>query len=1552
MKLSVFKRLFLLQLRRRPFFETSASSCLFSCFIPRSLLLTLLLLTLFATNLWAWPASGDWIPIYRGTDMLSDPQKDAAGSRDIVGDASNAAAYLFNDGNYTYFRVRLDASPLHTATTLSPFGWGFLLDTNLNLDDYEYMIMLDGISNPDVMYLARNTYQGIIGEPSDKAEVILWQESLSYNNNYRVLGPLDSGGPTTIFGGDGDYYLDFFVPYDVLSSTLGLTEASLLRYFVGSSNSAQTLSADLVAGSTLYDGSSNFVLPSGSQPTTGSVYFVSNVSGTINLTEFYAGATVYLKVIDADLNTAATSIQMINVAVTSPSGDSQTVTLTETGANTGIFTGPLATSDGLPAASDGILQVTPIEIITVNYIDGADGTTPVPLQNQLRTDTARALPAADIAVSKSVNNPTPNEGEIITYTIRTTNVGPSSASGIQINDSLPAGVTYVSHSAPADTSYNPGTGLWSAGSLAKNSYKELTITATVNADTAQTTIRNTASRSAAAQPDPNSANDTAYIDIAVTGANLSITKTANNTAPSVGGTVRFTITVANNGTYPATNVIVTDALPTGTWSSVAVVSTSQGTTSYNGSLLTWDIGTIPYPGPGNTVTLVVDATLAAGVTSGTSVTNTATISQVDQTDPQPDDDSASVTLVVGGIDLSISKVVSSPSPATPNVGDAVVFIVTVTNSNLASTTADGVEITDLLPADLTYLSAVPSEGIYASSSGKWSNISLAPNESQTLTLTATVKAGTAGKTITNFATITGYNQTDVNTSNHAASASLAVKAADLQVIKTVSNPTPANGEIITYTITVNNVGYIAATGVSIFDQLPGQVTYNSADSGGNGSYSTATNLWSGISLDVGTSATLAISVTVNLAQNDPKTFFNTASLNSSTPEDNNATNDVSSAVVSVNGTDLGVSKVMNIGYTDYPASGSNTQFLITLTNYGPNTATGITVNDVVPTGLSCTAATVSVGTFTQNKCEWNIATLASGASATMVLTSAVTAANGTTLTNRATVTAIQADPAAGNNTASKVVYVGASDLSLTKSVDNTTPNIGERVKFTVTLTNNGSNSVNNIEVMDLLPPGLTLLVTDPYAPYPSQGSYADATGIWTVGTITYPGSATLDLYATVDTGTGGTVITNEARITAAESLDPNTANNRANASVTVQLADVYVTKEADTLTPFVGETVTFTITAGNNGPNSASGIVVRDLLASNPDEFPSPSPIFTNLIYSSSQGSYDPATGDWNIGTIPKDTIATLTLTATLAIGSEGKNITNHAYKLSEIQADSNSNNDSQTVVLTPQLLTIDLQLTKSVDNPSPVEGSNVVFTLTLYNLHGSRSATGIIVTDTLPAGLTFVSAATATGSITSTPAVDSFGDVVWNVGPLAAMSNVTLILTAKTACGSAESTLTNSATISAKDQLDLISGNNTATRDVIPTAALPNLTIVKLAGAATAQPGTIINYLVQVSNFGCGKATSIVLTDYLSEYGEFRLDYNGAGAGPFNLSYAGPDPSPDPIPSLDDEDYSYDGGNNWVETSAASGEYDNELTNWQVPIIGPLIKNGVIQLRYQVKVK
>jgi uncharacterized repeat protein (TIGR01451 family) len=109
----------------------------------------------------------------------------------------------------------------------------------------------------------------------------------------------------------------------------------------------------------------------------------------------------------------------------------------------------------------------------------------------------------------------------------------------------------------------------------------------------------------------------------------------------------------------------------------------------------------------------------------------------------------------------------------------------------------------------------------------------------------------------------------------------------------------------------------------------------------------------------------------------------------------------------------------------------------------------------------------------------------------------------------------------------------SADLSLTKTVDNATPDVGTEVVFTITVSNAGPSAATGVIVTDQLPSGFTY-VTDS-----SGGAYNPASGAWSVGTVAVSGSQVLSITATVN-DTGNYI--NRAEVTANES-DPNTTNN-------------------------------------------------------------------------------------------------------------------------------------------------------------------------------------------------------------------------------------------------------------------------------------------------------------------------------------------------------------------------------------------------------------------------
>lgn len=178
------------------------------------------------------------------------------------------------------------------------------------------------------------------------------------------------------------------------------------------------------------------------------------------------------------------------------------------------------------------------------------------------------------------------------------------------------------------------------------------------------------------------------------------------------------------------------------------------------------------------------------------------------------------------VDISVNKTVDNPAPLT---GSQVSYTITVANTGFGMATS--LQLTDILPSELVFVSATPSQGTFDSASGNWFVGALASGSTATLTLSATVNAGSA-TTITNTAAVAYVSQTDPNASNDSASVDIVVAGITLNKSVSVdgdsisaSNPKAIPGAIVRYRIEVNNDSSEAtdAGTISIVDELPPEV---------------------------------------------------------------------------------------------------------------------------------------------------------------------------------------------------------------------------------------------------------------------------------------------------------------------------------------------------------------------------------------------------------------------------------------------------------------------------------------------------------------------------------------------------------------------------------------------------------------------------------------------------------------------------------------------------------------------------------------------------------
>lgn len=289
---------------------------------------------------------------------------------------------------------------------------------------------------------------------------------------------------------------------------------------------------------------------------------------------------------------------------------------------------------------------------------------------------------------------------------------------------------------------------------------------------------------------------------------------------------------------------------------------------------------------------------------------------------------------------------------------------------------------------------------------------------------------------------------------------------------------------------------------------------------------------------------------------------------------------------------------------------------------------------------------------------------------------------------------------------------------------------------------------------------------------------------------------------------------------------------------TVSCTDLMVTKTVNNATPTVGNNLTFTIVAKNNGAGDATGVKVTEQLPTG----------YTYVSSTATAGIFDNVTGIWTIGNLANGANATLTITATVKTSG----IYANTATITGNETDSDLTNNSSTSTPIPGTIQANLGVLKTVNNASPIIGNNVLFTITANNA-GPNNATNVKITDVLPIGYTYISSTVTTGTF------DNLSGT-WTIGNFANGASASMTITAKV---NATGPYTNTAVI-AGAELDPVPANNTSAVTPTPNAAMVDLSIVKSTVVTATSIGEEFDYLLEVKNIGANLATEIVATDVL----------------------------------------------------------------------------------------
>ena len=652
------------------------------------------------------------------------------------------------------------------------------------------------------------------------------------------------------------------------------------------------------------------------------------------------------------------------------------------------------------------------------------------------------------------------------------------------------------------------------------------------------------------------------LNFAMNQPQLTISKTHSGNFTQGQTGAQYTVTVGSSGPgNTAGTITVVDTAPAGltiTGMTGNGWSCTPGTGTCTTNAVLAANGTLP----------PITVTVNVATNATTPLVNSVTVSGGGATSATATDS----TVINQVADLALTKTSTSSFIQ----GGSALYNTTVFNVGQGSTVGNNT-LTDTMPTGLTLVLPVttPNGWDCSASTSTFLNCvksSVIPAASSATGPSFTVNiASNAPASITNTAVISGGGELNTGNNSGSATSSVTQLAPDLTISKIASGGPFQQGGIVSYALTVTNGGNGSTTGtVTVQDIIPTGLTVTSA-SGPNWTCTTGATVSCTATSAIAAGASSVITLNANIASNAPATITNSAAV--ATAGESNSGNNGGTSVISVTqiAPDLTLTKVaQGSGFQQ----GGTVTYDITVNNGGNGPTTGtITVQDIIPTGLTVTSATGANWTCTTGAtvtCSRPTA-LAAGASSVITLNANIASNAPATITNSAAV-ATAGESNSGNNGGTSVISVTqiAPDLTLTKVAQGSGFQQGGTVTYDITVNNGGNGpTTGTITVQDIIPTGLTV---------------TSATGAnWTCTTgatvtcsrptaLAAGASSVITLNANIASNAPATITNSAAVATAGES---NSGNNGVTSMISViQLTNVTINVPAGVSYTFNGQTVT------------------------------------------------------------------------------------------------------------------------------------------------------------------------------------------------------------------------------------------------------------------------------------------------------------------------------------------------------------------------------------------
>jgi len=992
---------------------------------------------------------------------------------------------------------------------------------------------------------------------------------------------------------------------------------------------------------------------------------------------------------------------------------------------------------------------------------------------------------------------------------------------------------------------------------------------------------------------------------------LVMNNTDNPDPVLAGGTVTYSVVVANSGDTAATGVTSSHSIPAGTtylgFSGAGVNCSGMTPGSPGPGVLTCTLPNIGAETSGPTYFIPLRTSVQGSITFGATVISAESeIQTANNTDNEQ-------TTVSRGANFSISK-----TPASGNAISGATFSWQLTVNNAGPDAASNLRVQDPIPTGFS-VTSLPA-GCSNNAGTIVCNISgpIAPGASFVIGNVAGVITAGGGSTVTNVATVAlspsadPTDPDDPDTTNNTAVSNISINpGSDVRISKTRS--VAGNflvGDSFNFILSPTYTGD-SPNGLTISDTIPSNYTIGALQASQNGwSCGAAGQVVTCSKASGGGSAgsnqplgNIVIPVTVATAGNG---VINSAAISTTSNDPDSSNNTTTDGGVNLLAptVDLGVTKT-----GPSPAlvvAGVPFNFNIRATNTGTASYFGtITLTDNLPAGMTVTSYAATNGwtcsalpvtgpaSITCQRTYTSGSQLAGGANTPVVTLTAQVATSGS-FNNSVGISADCnlgpgncGDGDTANYAVTSSVGTDAADISIDKRVDLANVPAGDVLTYTLEVINAGPQ------------PSSTVVLTDTFGAL--INNTVGATGAGYVGHTINPGVATGGSCSTVTSGSNGRRITcnfttipvctagsncptvvvqvrpggdggprsNTANVVSNGTADPNHSNETDTANNTVDpRADVTVTKNVNPGTVPAGQNLTYVVAAANAGPSRADNVTITDTLPLDVT--------FVSATPSSGSCSVTPGanvtttagarTVTCNLGSVNSGSQSTVNIVIRPNTGTRGTTITNDVA-VSTSTTETNNTNNTATVNASVSVPSLDLVINKS-DSVDPLAvGDSTVYTITVNN-QGPSAAENVVVTDTLPAtGLSFQSATPSAGSCPTQPAMNAVGGtIICNLGYIPASSSRTISVNMT---ATAKGVVTNGVSVSSNETgLGFETTGNNSVNETTTIRSKADMQVVsKVPSASPVNLRQNFNFTVKVrNNIGAGlaEADDVVVSDTL----------------------------------------------------------------------------------------